>query len=53
VDWLQTAGLAALGNLVGGLLLVTLLRLLQVPHTVREERDNPALGVPIGDDRRA
>ena len=53
LEWLQTAGLAAAGNLVGGLLLVTLLRLLQVPHTVRQERDNPAPGVPVGDDRRA
>ncbi len=53
VDWLQTAGLAAAGNMVGGLLLVTLLRLFQVPHTVRKERNNPALGVAIGDDRRA
>ena len=52
VEWLQTAGLAAVGNLVGGLLLVTLLRLFQVPHAVQVERDNPAMGVPIGDDRR-
>ena len=53
LDWLQTAGLAAAGNLLGGLLLVTLLRLFQVPHTVRQERENPAMGVPLGDDRRA
>jgi formate/nitrite transporter FocA (FNT family) len=53
LDWLQTAGLAAFGNLVGGLLLVTLLRLFQVPHTVREEREHPALGVPVGDHRTA
>jgi formate/nitrite transporter FocA (FNT family) len=52
VDWLQTAGLAAVGNVVGGLLLVTLLRLFQVPHTVKEERSNPALGVALGDGRR-
>jgi hypothetical protein len=32
--------------------LVTVLRLLQVPHKVKEERDNPALGVAIGDNRR-
>lgn len=51
-DWAATAGLAAVGNLVGGLLLVTLLRLFQVPHTLRQERDNPALGVAVGDDRR-
>ncbi len=52
VDWAQTAAFAALGNLIGGLLLVTLLRLFQVPHTVKEERDNPALGVPVSDPRR-
>ena len=51
-DWAATAGLAALGNLLGGLLLVTLLRLFQVPHQVRRERDRPALGVAVGDDRR-
>jgi formate/nitrite transporter FocA (FNT family) len=51
VDWMQTAGLAALGNMAGGLLLVTLLRLFQVPHTVKQERANPALGVPVGDRR--
>ena len=53
LDWLQTASLAAVGNMVGGLLLVTVLRLFQVPHTVRRERDNPALGVAMGDHRRA
>ncbi|MCA1722257.1 MAG: formate/nitrite transporter family protein, partial [Actinobacteria bacterium] len=42
LDWAQTAGLAAAGNIVGGVLLVTLLRLFQVPHTVKEERANPA-----------
>jgi formate/nitrite transporter FocA (FNT family) len=52
LDWAQTAGFAALGNMVGGLLLVTVLRLFQVPHTVREERENPALGVPVNDGRR-
>jgi formate/nitrite transporter FocA (FNT family) len=52
LDWAKTAGWAALGNVVGGVGLVTLLRLLQVPHKVLEERRNPALGVPIGDDRR-
>ena len=53
LQWLETAGLAAAGNLVGGLLLVTLLRVFQVPHTLAVERDNPAPGVPVGDDRRA
>jgi formate/nitrite transporter FocA (FNT family) len=52
LDWARTAGFAALGNIVGGVGLVTLLRVLQVPHKVKEERDNPALGVPIGDPRR-
>ena len=52
VQWAQTASWAALGNLVGGVALVTLLRVLQVPHAVRQERHNPALGVPVGDDRR-
>ncbi len=51
VQWAQTAGLAAVGNLVGGLVLVTLLRLFQVPHAVARERENPAVGVAIGDNR--
>jgi formate/nitrite transporter FocA (FNT family) len=51
-DWAATAGLAAIGNIVGGVVLVTLLRLFQVPHTVKQERAHPALGVPIGDSRR-
>jgi formate/nitrite transporter FocA (FNT family) len=50
--WAETAGWAALGNMVGGIGLVTLLRLLQVPHKVREERAHPAPGVPIGDNAR-
>jgi hypothetical protein len=37
-DWLGVLALAVLGNLVGGLGLVTLLRLLQVPHKVLAER---------------
>jgi formate/nitrite transporter FocA (FNT family) len=52
LEWAQTAGLAAAGNIVGGVVLVTLLRLFQSPHTVAEERANPALGVAMGDDRR-
>jgi formate/nitrite transporter FocA (FNT family) len=51
LQWAQTAGFAAVGNIVGGLLLVTLLRLFQSPHTIQEERKNPAVGVPLGDDR--
>lgn len=52
LQWAETAGFAALGNLVGGVSLVTVLRLLQVPHKVLEERARPAPGVPIGDGRR-
>jgi len=52
IDWAKTAAWAALGNVVGGVGLVTLLRLLQVPHKVIEERRHPALGVPMGDERR-
>ena len=53
LDWAQTAGLAAVGNLVGGLLLVTVLRLFQVPHAVQEEAEHPAPGVPVGEDAPA
>jgi formate/nitrite transporter FocA (FNT family) len=52
LQWAQTAGLAAAGNVVGGLVLVTLLRVLQSPHTIKRERARPALGVPLGDSRR-
>jgi formate/nitrite transporter FocA (FNT family) len=52
LQWAETAGWAALGNMAGGIGLVTLLRLLQVPHKVQEERANPAPGVPIGDSTR-
>ncbi|MGH9301703.1 MAG: formate/nitrite transporter family protein [Acidimicrobiales bacterium] len=52
LQWAQTAGWAAVGNMVGGVGLVTLLRLLQVPHKVKEERENPAPGVALGDRRR-
>ena len=52
LEWAQTAGLAAAGNIVGGVLLVTLLRLLQSPHTIKREWNRPALGVPMGDTRR-
>jgi formate/nitrite transporter FocA (FNT family) len=37
-DWLGALGWAAFGNLVGGLVLVTSIRLLRVPHRVRESR---------------
>lgn len=52
LDWAAIAGLAAVGNLIGGVLLVTLIRLFQVPHTVKDEREHPALGVPLGDQRK-
>jgi len=51
-DWAETAAWAAFGNIIGGVGLVTVLRLVQVSHKLREERDNPALGVAMGDDRR-
>jgi formate/nitrite transporter FocA (FNT family) len=51
LQWAQTAGLAAVGNIVGGVVLVTLLRVFQSPHTVQRERANPAFGVALGDDR--
>jgi formate-nitrite transporter family protein len=52
LDWAKTAGFAAIGNIIGGVGLVTVLRVLQVPHKLKEERDNPAMGVPVGDHRR-
>jgi formate/nitrite transporter FocA (FNT family) len=51
-QWAQTAGWAALGNIAGGVGLVTLMRQFQVPNAARRERENPAVGVPIGDRRR-
>lgn len=38
-DWLGALGWSALGNLVGGVVLVTAVRLLRVGHRVKEERD--------------
>jgi formate/nitrite transporter FocA (FNT family) len=52
LEWAQTAAWATFGNLVGGIGLVTLLRMLQVPHTLERERRNPTLGVPRADHRR-
>ena len=43
-DWLGLLAFAALGNLVGGLGLVTVLRLLQVPHKVAAERNGSSTG---------
>jgi formate/nitrite transporter FocA (FNT family) len=45
LDWAGAAGWAALGNMVGGIALVTLLRLLQVPDKVKEHVDNPSSAV--------
>jgi len=49
LEWLQAAGWATVGNLAGGIGLVTVLRLLQVPHRVAAERANPAPGVAAQD----
>ena len=45
LQWAETAGWAALGNMAGGIALVTVLRMLQVPHKVREHVENPAPSV--------
>jgi formate/nitrite transporter FocA (FNT family) len=42
LDWLSALGWAALGNLVGGVGLVTAIRVLQVPHRVAESRAGPS-----------
>lgn len=47
LQWAETAGWAVLGNVVGGVGLVTILRLLQVAHKVRDEVNRPAPGVPF------
>jgi formate/nitrite transporter FocA (FNT family) len=47
LQWAEAAGWAIAGNLTGGIGLVTILRLLQVPHRVADERANPAPGVPF------
>ena len=39
LDWFGEFSWAVLGNLVGGLALVTFVRLLRVPHRLAEERD--------------
>ena len=39
-DWIGALGWSAFGNLVGGLVLVTSIRLLRVPHRVREARED-------------
>jgi formate/nitrite transporter FocA (FNT family) len=52
LQWAETAGWAALGNIVGGVVLVTMLRAFQVPHKLMEEVRHPAVGVPMNDKRR-
>lgn len=52
LQWGEAAGWAALGNMVGGMGLVTAMRILQVPHRIREEQGHPAPGVAVGDTRR-
>jgi formate/nitrite transporter FocA (FNT family) len=41
-DWAGALGWSGLGNIVGGIGLVTSIRLLQVPHRVAEERAHHA-----------
>lgn len=43
VNWLGLFAFAAMGNMIGGLGLVTVLRLLQVPHKVAGERRDNAI----------
>jgi formate/nitrite transporter FocA (FNT family) len=38
LDWVQALVLACVGNLIGGLVLVTSIRLLRIPHRVAESR---------------
>jgi formate/nitrite transporter FocA (FNT family) len=38
LDWSKALGWSALGNMTGGLLLVTFIRILQIPHRVAESR---------------
>lgn len=47
VAWAVATAWAILGNLIGGVGLVTVLRLLQIPHRVRWERERPA-GPSVG-----
>ena len=43
-DWLGALGWSTLGNLIGGLVLVTALRLLRVTHRVAADRDEAQAG---------
>ncbi len=44
LDWLGALGWAAFGNLVGGLVLVTGIRLLRIPHRIAESREQGQTG---------
>lgn len=44
LDWLGALGWSAFGNLVGGLVLVTGLRLLRIPHRLAESREQGRTG---------
>ncbi len=44
LSWLDALWLSALGNVIGGVVLVTGIRLLRVPHRVAEEREQADLG---------
>ena len=51
LDWLGTFGWAALGNAIGGIALVTMLRLMQVgPREIKREQERPKL--PERDDEQ-
>ena len=47
LDWLGALGWSAFGNLVGGLVLVTGIRLLRIPHRIAESREQGQTGWPI------
>lgn len=40
-DWALALAWSGFGNLIGGIALVTSIRLLQVPHPIAEERTQP------------
>ncbi len=44
LDWLGALGWSAFGNLVGGLVLVTGIRLLRIPHRIAESREEGQTG---------
>ncbi len=44
LDWVRALGWSAFGNLVGGLVLVTGIRLLRIPHRVAESREQGQTG---------